>query len=124
MKHLISALCLSFFLSGCGNQSTTPESTTDPKVGSVPTTTPTTSGKWTATQLQTQSEYCSEAGDPTYYDEATWLTFCNCTYQAAAVHWTFDVFFADFTTNYQTLSSEGSIKTCLTKAGMTYYMAK
>lgn len=124
----MSLLCLTLFLSGCGNQSNTPELETDPK-NAPGSTTPTNTGntgaaKWTSQQLTSQSQYCAQAGDTTYYDESAWLTFCKCSYTAASKRWTYDEFFANFKTNYTTLYNEGSIPECLRQAGMTNYLAK
>jgi len=125
LMQLSLSLSLAFFVSACGEDKS--GTTQDiPQSGSGTTNNTPTSGtsKWTATELQTQSQYCSEAGDTTYYDQAAWLKFCTCTYQAAAKHWAYQEFFDDFETNYNTLYNEGSIPNCLRQAGMTMYLAK
>jgi hypothetical protein len=118
MKHLMLVLGFSLVLAACGENKTTGDLDQDPKSAPTPTSpSPSTTSKWSSQELQTQSQYCSEAGDPTYYDETVWLKFCSCTYKAAALKWTYKEFFANFNTNYTTLYNAGSVPECLRQAG-------
>ncbi len=126
LMQLSLSLSLAFFVAACAEDKSGGTTNDTPQGGSGTTNTPTNQGtsKWTTSELTSQSNYCSEAGDTTYYDKAAWLKFCTCTYTAAAKHWGYQEFFDDFQTNYTTLYNEGSIPNCLKQAGMTMYLAK